>query len=51
MFHNAVAVVGSLAMLFTYDVDAGFFAMVVLLPMGVVNAWYWHKAVRLNRGI
>jgi ABC-type multidrug transport system fused ATPase/permease subunit len=51
MFHNVVAVVGSLAMLFTYDVDAGFIAMAVLLPMALVNAWYWKSAVRLNRGI
>ena len=51
MFHNVVAVVGSLAMLFTYDIDAGFIALVVLLPMGLVNAWYWRRALRLNRGI
>jgi ABC-type multidrug transport system fused ATPase/permease subunit len=51
MFHNVLAVVGSLAMLFTYDVDAGFIAMAVLLPMALVNAWYWRRAVRLNRGI
>jgi len=51
MFHNAVAVIGSLAMLFTYDVDAGLIAMAVLLPMGLVNAWYWQRALRLNRGI
>jgi ABC-type multidrug transport system fused ATPase/permease subunit len=51
MFHHAVAVVGSLAMLFTYDVDAGLIAMAVLLPMGLVNQWYWRKAVRLNRGL
>ena len=51
MFHNAVAVVGSLAMLFVYDVDAGFIAMAVLLPMALVNAWYWRRALRLNRGI
>src|SRR5262245_33666721 len=50
MFHNVVMVVGSLAMLFTYDVDAGFIAMAVLLPMGLVNAWYWRRALRLNRG-
>jgi ABC-type bacteriocin/lantibiotic exporter with double-glycine peptidase domain len=51
MFHNAVAVVGSLVMLFVYDVDAGFIAMAVLLPMGLINAWYWPRALRLNRGI
>ncbi len=51
MFHNVVAVVGSLAMLFTYDVDAGFIAMAVLAPMGGVNGWYWRRALRLNRGI
>lgn len=51
MFHHAVAVIGSLAMLFTYDVDAGLIALAVLLPMGLVNAWYWRKAVRLNQGI
>jgi ABC-type multidrug transport system fused ATPase/permease subunit len=51
MFHNALAIVGSLLMLFTYDVDAGSIAMAVLLPMALVNAWYWRRAVRLNRGI
>jgi ABC-type multidrug transport system fused ATPase/permease subunit len=51
MFHNVVAVVGSLAMLFTYDIDAGLIAMAVLAPMGVVNGWYWRRALRLNRGI
>ena len=51
MFHNVLAVAGSLAMLFTYDTDAGLIAAAVLLPMGLVNAWYWRRAVRLNRGI
>ena len=51
MFHNVVAVVGSLAMLFTYNVEAGFIAMAVLLPMGLVNAWYWRRALRLNRAL
>ena len=51
MLHNVLAVVGSLVMLFIYDVDAGFIAMAVLLPMGLINAWYWRRAVRLNRGI
>lgn len=51
MFHNALAVVGSLAMLFVYDVQAGLIAMTVLLPMALVNAWYWRRAVRLNQGI
>ena len=51
MVHNVLAVVGSLAMHFTYDVDAGFIAMAVLLPMFVVNAWYWGRALRLNRTI
>jgi len=51
MMHQVVAVVGSLVMLFTYDVDAGFVAMVVLLPMSLVNAWYWRRAVRLHAGL
>ena len=51
MFRHAVAIVGSLAMLFTYDVDAGFIAMSVLLPMALINGWYWRKALRLNQGI
>jgi ABC-type bacteriocin/lantibiotic exporter with double-glycine peptidase domain len=51
MVHHVIAVVGSLAMLFVYDHEAGFIAMAVLLPMGLVNNWYWHKAVRLNQGI
>ena len=51
MFRNVIAVVGSLVMLFIYDVDAGFIAMAVLLPTGLVNAWYWRRAIRLNKGI
>jgi len=51
MFHHAVAVAGSLVMLFTYDLDAGFIALAVLLPMALVNSWYWQKALRLNQGI
>ena len=51
VLHNLLAVVGSLTMLFVYDRDAGFIAMAVLLPMGMVNAWYWRRAVRLNQGI
>ena len=51
MFHQVVAVVGSLAMLFTYDIDAGFVAMAVLLPMALVNAWYWRRATGLHRGL
>jgi hypothetical protein len=51
MFHHAVAVVGSLVMLFTYDLEAGFIALAVLLPMALVNSWYWQKALRLNQGI
>jgi len=38
-------------MLFVYDPEAGFIAMAVLLPMALVNAWYWRRALRLNRGI
>jgi ABC-type multidrug transport system fused ATPase/permease subunit len=49
--HHSVAIVGSLVMLFTYDIDAGAIALAVLLPMALVNAWYWRKALRLNRGI
>jgi ABC-type multidrug transport system fused ATPase/permease subunit len=51
IFHNVLAVVGSLVMLFVYDLDAGFIAMAVLLPMALVNTWYWKRALRLNRGI
>lgn len=51
MFHQVVAVVGSLAMLFTYDLDAGFIAMAVLLPMALVNGWYWRRALVLHRGL
>jgi ABC-type multidrug transport system fused ATPase/permease subunit len=51
MFHSVIAVVGSPVRLSIYDIDAGFIAMAVLLPMGLVNAWYWRRAVRLNRGI
>jgi ABC-type multidrug transport system fused ATPase/permease subunit len=51
IFQNVLMVVGSLAMLFVYDVDAGVLATAVLLPMGLVNGWYWRKALRLNQGI
>jgi len=51
MFRNVIAVVGSLVMLFIYDADAGFIAMAVLLPTGLVNAWYWRRAIRLNKSI
>jgi ABC-type multidrug transport system fused ATPase/permease subunit len=46
-----VTVIGSLVMLFTYDLEAGFIAMAVLLPMGLVNAWYWRRARHLHRGL
>jgi ABC-type bacteriocin/lantibiotic exporter with double-glycine peptidase domain len=51
IFQNILMIVGSAAMLFVYDVDAGWIAMAVLLPMGLVNGWYWRKALRLNQGI
>jgi ABC-type multidrug transport system fused ATPase/permease subunit len=51
MFGQVVTVVGSLAMLFTYDLEAGFVAMAVLLPMALVNAWYWRRALSLHRGL
>lgn len=37
MFAQVVTVFGSLVMLFTYDLEAGFIAMAVLLPMALVN--------------
>jgi len=51
MFSQVVTVLGSLVMPFTYDLQAGFIAMAVLLPMGLVNAWYWRRALRLHRGL
>lgn len=51
VFHDFVAVLGSLGMLFVYDTQAGMIAMLVLLPMGGINVWYWRKALRLNQGI
>lgn len=51
MFSQVVTVIGSLLMLFTYDLEAGFIAMAVLLPMGIVNAWYWRRALQLHRGL
>ncbi len=51
MFSQVVTVIGSLVMLFTYDLEAGFIAMAVLLPMGLVNAWYWRRARHLHRGL
>ncbi len=40
MFSQLVTVIGSLVMLFTYDIEAGFIATAVLLPTALVNAWY-----------
>ncbi len=51
MFSQVVTVIGSLVMLFTYDLEAGFIAMAVLLPMGLVNGWYWRRALHLHRGL
>jgi ABC-type multidrug transport system, ATPase and permease components len=51
MFSQVVTVVGSLLMLFTFDLQAGWIAMAVLLPMGLVNAWYWRRALQLHRGL
>jgi len=51
MFTQGVTVIGSLVMLFTYDLDAGFIAMAVLLPMALVNGWYWRRALKLHRGL
>jgi ABC-type bacteriocin/lantibiotic exporter with double-glycine peptidase domain len=51
VFHNIVSVVGSLVMLFIYDVEAGLIALGVLLPMTLANAWYWRKALRVNKAL
>ena len=51
MVSQVVTVIGSLVMLFTYDLEAGFIAMAVLLPMGLVNALYWRRARHLHRGL
>lgn len=51
MFSQVVTVIGSLVMLFTYDLEAGFIAMAVLLPMALVNTWYWRRALPLHRGL
>ncbi|MCP9773914.1 hypothetical protein KBY66_15080 [Synechococcus sp. Tobar12-5m-g] len=51
MFSQVVTVIGSLVMLFTFDLEAGFIAMAVLLPMALVNAWYWRRARQLHRGL
>jgi len=51
MFSQVVTVIGSLLMLFTFDLQAGWIAMAVLLPMGLVNAWYWRRALQLHRGL
>jgi ABC-type bacteriocin/lantibiotic exporter with double-glycine peptidase domain len=37
IFQSILMIVGSATMLFVYDVDAGWIAMAVLLPMGLVN--------------
>lgn len=51
IFKNLSAVVGSLLLLFSYDLEAGMMASLVLIPMLVANKWYWSKAQRLNRGL
>jgi ABC-type multidrug transport system fused ATPase/permease subunit len=51
MFSQVVTVIGSLLMLFTFHLQAGLIAMAVLLPMGLVNAWYWRRALQLHRGL
>ncbi|WP_094592397.1 ABC transporter six-transmembrane domain-containing protein [Vulcanococcus limneticus] len=51
MFSQVVTVIGSLVMLFTYDIEAGFIATAVLLPTALVNAWYWRRARQLHRGL
>jgi len=51
MFSQVVTVIGSLVMLFTYDIEAGFIATAVLLPTALVNAWYWYRARQLHRGL
>ncbi|MCT0200286.1 ABC transporter six-transmembrane domain-containing protein [Synechococcus sp. CS-1325] len=51
MFSQVVTVIGSLVMLFTFDLEAGFIAMAVLLPMALINTWYWRRALRLHRGL
>jgi ABC-type multidrug transport system fused ATPase/permease subunit len=51
MFSQVVTVAGSLLMLFSFDLQAGWIAMAVLLPMGLVNAWYWRRALQLHRGL
>ncbi len=51
MFSQVVTVVGSLLMLSTYDLEAGWIAMAVLLPMALVNTWYWRRARQLHRGL
>lgn len=51
MFGQVLAIVGSLVMLFTYDLDAGLVAMAVMLPMAMINIWYWRRALVLHRGL
>lgn len=49
--HNLVAVIGSLAFLFTYDLQAGLIAAAVLVPVTIVNVRYASHSARLNRGL
>lgn len=49
--HNLIAVVGSLALLFAFDLQAGLIAALVLLPLGLSSAWFARKATRLNAGL
>lgn len=49
--HNLIAVVGSLVLLFAFDLQAGLIAALVLLPLVLSSAWFARKATRLNAGL
>jgi len=51
MAHNLIAVAGSLALLFAFDLQVGLIAALVLLPLGLSSAWFLRKSIRFNRGL
>lgn len=49
--HTLIAIVGSLIMLYVYDIRAGLITSAVLLPLAIGNWIYAKKSKRLNRGL
>ena len=49
--HTVLAIIGSLVMLYFYDIHSGVIASVVLLPLLIGNLIFAKKSKRLNRGL